>query len=79
MRRPPTQGWPGETAVACGIPQLRLAGRAGCAEDLQSTLCRGYRVFFDQSELRGGDAWDQKIRREIESCALFIPVISSKP
>jgi hypothetical protein len=34
-------------------------------------------VFLDQSELRGGDAWDQKIRREIQDCALFIPVISA--
>jgi TIR domain len=25
----------------------------------------GIEVFFDQSELRGGDVWDQKIRREI--------------
>ena len=25
----------------------------------------GIEVFLDQSELRGGDAWDQKIRREI--------------
>ena len=33
-------------------------------------------VFFDQSELRGGDLWDEKIRREIHDCALFIPVIS---
>jgi TolB-like protein/Tfp pilus assembly protein PilF len=36
----------------------------------------GIEVFLDQSELRGGDAWDQKIRREIHGCALFIPVIS---
>ena len=35
------------------------------------------KVFLDQSELRGGDAWDQKIRREIHDCALFIPVISA--
>jgi TolB-like protein/Flp pilus assembly protein TadD len=34
-------------------------------------------VWFDQSELRGGDAWDQKIRRELHDCALFIPVISA--
>ena len=33
-------------------------------------------VFLDQSELRGGDAWDQKIRREIHDCALFIPIVS---
>jgi hypothetical protein len=37
----------------------------------------GIEVWFDQSELRGGDVWDQKIRREIHDCALFIPVISS--
>jgi TolB-like protein/Flp pilus assembly protein TadD len=36
----------------------------------------GIEVWFDQSELRGGDAWDQKIRREIRDCALFVPVIS---
>ena len=36
----------------------------------------GIEVFLDQSELRGGDAWDQKIRREIHDCALFVPVIS---
>jgi hypothetical protein len=36
----------------------------------------GIEVFLDQSELRGGDAWDQKIRHEIRDCALFVPVIS---
>jgi len=36
----------------------------------------GIEVFLDQSELRGGDVWDQKIRRQIHDCALFIPVIS---
>ena len=36
----------------------------------------GIEVWFDQSELRGGDAWDQKIRREIHDCELFVPVIS---
>jgi TolB-like protein len=37
----------------------------------------GIEVWFDQSALRGGDVWDQKIRREIHECALFIPVISA--
>ena len=37
----------------------------------------GVEVWFDQSELRGGDAWDQKIRRQIRDCALFIPIISA--
>ena len=36
----------------------------------------GIEVFLDQSELRGGDAWDQKIRHEIHDCALFIPMVS---
>jgi TolB-like protein len=36
----------------------------------------GVEVFLDQSELRGGDAWDQRIRHEIHDCALFIPMIS---
>jgi TolB-like protein/tetratricopeptide (TPR) repeat protein len=37
----------------------------------------GVEVWFDQSELRGGDAWDQKIRRQIRECALFVPLISA--
>jgi TolB-like protein/Tfp pilus assembly protein PilF len=37
----------------------------------------GIEVWFDKSELRGGDAWDQRIRRQIKDCALFIPVIST--
>ena len=36
----------------------------------------GLEVWFDQSELRGGDVWDQTIRKQIKACALFIPVIS---
>ncbi len=38
----------------------------------------GVEVWFDMSELRGGDVWDQKIRRQIKECALFMPVISSQ-
>jgi len=36
----------------------------------------GIEVWFDISELRGGDVWDQTIRKQIKACALFIPVIS---
>ncbi len=36
----------------------------------------GLEVWFDQNELRGGDAWDQKIRRQIKDCSLFVPIIS---
>jgi len=37
----------------------------------------GIEVWLDQSELRGGDAWDAAIRRQIKSCVLFVPVISA--
>jgi TolB-like protein/Tfp pilus assembly protein PilF len=37
----------------------------------------GIEVWFDQSELRGGDAWDQQIRQQIHDCTLFIPIISA--
>jgi hypothetical protein len=33
-------------------------------------------VWFDQSELRGGDAWDQSIRKQIRTCSLFVPIVS---
>jgi TolB-like protein/Tfp pilus assembly protein PilF len=36
----------------------------------------GIEVWFDQSELRGGDSWDAKIRKQINDCALFVPIIS---
>ena len=36
----------------------------------------GIEVWLDQSELRGGDAWDRQIRKQIHDCALFIPLIS---
>lgn len=38
----------------------------------------GIEVWVDQSELRGGDAWDQEIRRQIRDCALFMPAISER-
>jgi adenylate cyclase len=36
----------------------------------------GFEVWFDQTELRGGDAWDVLIRKRIKDCMLFVPVIS---
>jgi TolB-like protein len=35
-------------------------------------------VWFDQSELRGGDSWDSKIKTQIRTCALFMPIISAQ-
>ena len=37
----------------------------------------GVEVWFDKNELVGGDAWDQKIRRQIKECALFVPIVSA--
>ncbi|HEY0864380.1 MAG TPA: TIR domain-containing protein [Lacunisphaera sp.] len=37
----------------------------------------GVDAWFDQSELRGGEAWDAKIRKQIRECALFMPIISA--
>ncbi len=37
----------------------------------------GLDVWFDQSALRGGDAWDASIRRQIKECSLFVPIISA--
>jgi len=42
-----------------------------------SLRAAGIEVWFDQSELRGGDVWDAAIRKQIKSCALFVPVIST--
>ena len=42
----------------------------------QALRAAGIEVWFDQSALRGGDVWDQTIRKQIKSCVLFIPVIS---
>jgi hypothetical protein len=46
----------------------------------------GVEVWFDKNEpldplgahgLVGGDAWDQKIHRQIKECAIFVPIISA--
>jgi TolB-like protein len=37
----------------------------------------GMEVWFDQNELRGGDSWDAKIKKQIRECSLFLPIISA--
>jgi hypothetical protein len=49
------------------------AARRIC-ESLQDA---GIEVWLDRSELRGGDAWDSAIRKQIKACALFLLVISA--
>jgi TolB-like protein len=51
---------------------------AAAAERICEALrTAGVEVWFDKSELRGGDAWDRKIDEHIRRCQLFIPVISA--
>jgi TolB-like protein len=52
----------------------RLAARA-LGDALASF---GLEVWLDESELGGGDAWDQKIRRQIRDCDYFMPIVSAR-
>jgi hypothetical protein len=38
----------------------------------------GLEVWHDESELGGGEAWDQKIRRQIRECDYFMPLVSAQ-
>jgi TolB-like protein len=42
-----------------------------------SLRAAGHEVWFDKSDLRGGDAWDAAIRKQVKECALFMPLISA--
>ncbi len=49
------------------------------AQSLRDALeTYGLEVWYDESGLDGGDAWDQKIRRQIRECDLFMPLISAQ-
>jgi hypothetical protein len=48
-------------------------------ELLKSNLdIHGLPVWFDSDQLKGGDLYEQKIQRNIKTCALFLPVISER-
>ena len=54
------------------------------SEDAEAAqrICDGLRaagieVWFDKSELRGGEAWDRQIRERVHDCRLFVAVISA--
>ena len=51
---------------------------AEAAERIATALrAAGVEVWFDKSELRGGDVWDRQIRQQIHDCRLFIALISA--
>ncbi len=52
---------------------------AEAAERIATALrAAGIEVWVDKSELRGGEAWDRQIRRQIHDCRLFIALISAQ-
>jgi predicted ATPase/DNA-binding winged helix-turn-helix (wHTH) protein len=64
-------------------PSSRAVFLSHASEDAPAALriaaalrAAGVEVWLDRSELRGGDAWDHRIRSQLRDCALFIPVIS---
>jgi hypothetical protein len=42
----------------------------------EGLIAAGLEVWFDKDTLRGGDNWALSIRRGLERCSLFLPVIS---
>jgi TolB-like protein len=49
------------------------------AQTLKEALSAfGVDVWYDESGLDGGDAWDQKIRKQIRECDFFMPLISAQ-
>ena len=70
---------PTEACTPVGAVFLSYASQdAEAAKRICEALsAAGIEVWFDQSELRGGDAWDQTIRQRIHDCHLFLPVISA--
>jgi hypothetical protein len=75
----------GESPTQAGTPAgavfLSYASQdAEAAQRICAALrSAGVEVWFDQSELRGGDAWDQSIRKQIKTCALPSPHLETHP
>jgi TolB-like protein/tetratricopeptide (TPR) repeat protein len=68
-----TSGKPAKAVFLSYASQDAVTARR-IAEALRAV---GIEVWLDQAELAGGDAWDREIRQQIQSCALFVPIISA--
>lgn len=82
-RHPPTEAAPfeGETEVTTlpgGAIFLSYASedRAAVLEIKRRLEAVGLEVWYDQRRLEAGDVYERKIRRNIEACSFFFPVIS---
>jgi len=71
---------PGTTHPARPRPAVFLSYASEdrpAAQALRDALLTfGLEVLYDESSLVGGDAWDQKIRRQIRQCDFFMALIS---
>src|ERR1700758_5355078 len=67
-----------QASMPAGAVFLSYASEdAAAAERIAAALRKaGVEVWFDREELRGGDAWDRRIRELIHECRLFIAVVS---
>src|SRR5215831_13674138 len=76
--REPVSAVSAQATMPAGAVFLSYASEdAAAAERIAAALrAAGIEVWFDKSELRGGDAWDRQIRERIHDCRLFIAVIS---
>lgn len=75
-----------EGAVEDAMPDLPAGGifisyakeDVGAVERLHASLGDlGLDVWFDKDRLEAGDQYDQKIKRNIKACSLFVPIISA--
>ena len=68
-----------EPSDATGTVFLSYASQdaEAAARICEALQAAGVRVWLDKSALHGGDAWDAQIKKRIQECALFIPVISA--
>jgi hypothetical protein len=71
---------PTEVAIARPTVFLSYATQdRPAARALQQALSSfDLEVWLDESELGGGEAWDQKIRQQIRECQFFMPVVSAQ-
>lgn len=70
---PPPPPSPAPSVFISYASEDRIAART-----LRDALtAAGLDVWYDENELSGGDAWDQKIRRQIRDCEYFMPLISA--
>lgn len=64
---------PGAIFVSYARDNLEVA--KGIVDALRAA---GLEVWLDMGKLQPGDAWDLKIRRNIEACSFFVPLISAE-